>query len=68
MELMLTALGMNIRKFLNGVSKPKHWKAPPDTKPQQFKKPSAKRLANKARRKKEKHPNEKAQDSHKYKK
>ena len=24
MELMLTALGMNIRKFLNGVSKPKH--------------------------------------------
>ena len=68
MELMLTALGMNIRKFLNGVSKPKHWKAPPDTKPQQFKKPSAKRLANKARTKKEKHPNEKARDSHKYKK
>ena len=68
MELMLTALGMNIRKFLNGVSKPKHWKAPPDTKPQQFKKPSAKRLANRARRKKEKQPNEKARDSHKYKK
>ena len=66
-ELMLTALGMNIRKFLNGVSKPKHWKAPPDTKPQQFKKPSAKRLANRVRRKKEKQPNEKARDSHKYK-
>ena len=68
MEFMLTALGMNIRKYLNGVSKPKHWKAHPDTKPQLFKKPSAKRLANRAMRKKEKQPNEKARDSHKYKK
>ena len=68
------ALGMDVSALLYGsplppeAAKPKHWKAPPDTKPQQFKKPSAKRLANRARRKKEKQPNEKARDSHKYKK
>lgn len=68
MELMLTALGMNIKKYLNGVAKPKYWKAPPDIKPQVFKKPSAKRLANRVNKIREKQPNEKAKDSYKYRK
>ncbi|MGN1164174.1 MAG: transposase [Candidatus Ornithospirochaeta sp.] len=68
MELMLTTQGMNIRKYMNGVAEPKRWKAPADTKPQEFKKPSAKRLANRMNKKREKQTNEMARYSNKYNK
>ena len=49
---MLTALGMNIRKYMRNVAAPKVWTAPEGTVPQVFKKPSAKRLANRIAKKK----------------
>ena len=65
LEIMLTCLGFNIRKYMRFILKQtglKEWKAPKDTKPETFKKPSAKRLA------REKSVNEIAKDSYKYKK
>ena len=50
-EFMLTALGYNIRKFLRYSEKglnQRYWTAPDGTVPEVFKKPSAKRLANRA--------------------
>lgn len=71
MEMMLVCLGYNIRKymrFLSGKARFKFWHAPMGTKPQTFKKPSAKRLANKVARAKTKSVNETARNSVKYKK
>lgn len=70
-EYMLTFLGYNIRKlfrYFNGTEKSTYWKAPPDLEPEKFKKPSAKRLAKRAIKKKKKSANEKAKTSYKYKK
>lgn len=67
---MLTALGLNTRKlfrFLDGKGNFKYWEAPKDLIPEKFKKPSAKRLADRVRKKKMKQPNEIARDSYKYK-
>lgn len=68
-EFMLTALGYDIRKYLrhykDGIIE-KYWVAPPDTVPQKFKRPSAKRLANRVNKGKEKTANEKAKSSYKY--
>ena len=68
-ELMLTALGYDIRKYLRyfktGIAV-KYWVAPPDTVPQKFKKPSAKRLANRVNKAKTKSANETAKSSYKY--
>lgn len=69
-EYMLTALGLNTRKlfrFLDGKGNCKYWKAPKDLVAEKFKKPSAKRLANRAGKKRMKQPNEIARDSYKYK-
>lgn len=69
-EYMLTALGLNTRKlfrFLDGKGNFKYWEAPKDLIPEKFKKPSAKRLADRVRKKKMKQPNEIARDSYKYK-
>ena len=52
-EAMLVFIGMNIKKlfrFYDSGYFPKYWKAPDDLEPQQFKKPSAKRLAKKGKR------------------
>ena len=71
LEIMLTCLGFNIRKYMRFILKQtglKEWKAPKDTKPETFKKPSAKRLANRENKKREKSVNEIAKDSYKYKK
>lgn len=71
MEMMLVCLGYNIRKymrFLSGKAQFKFRHAPVGTKPQIFKKPSAKRLANKVARAKTKSVNETARNSVKYKK
>ena len=68
-EHMLTYLGYNIRKlfrFLEGKARFDYWVAPENLQPEKKKKPSAKRLAKKATRKKQKSVNEKAKD-HKYK-
>ena len=65
-ELMLTALGMNIRKYMRNVAAPKVWTAPEGTLPQVFKKPSAKRLANRVAKKKPLQPNEQARKGYKY--
>jgi transposase len=70
-EYMLTFLGYNIRKlfrYFNGTEKSTYWQAPSDLKAETFKKPSAKRLTNKATKKKKKSANEKAKTSYKYKK
>lgn len=69
-EFMLEALGHNTRKFLRYAEKgkvPKYWSAPIDIEPERFKKPSAKRLANRERRKAEKTVNEVAR-KYKYRK
>ena len=53
-EHMLTYLGYNIRKlfrFYDGKAKFDYWKAPKDLKPEEFKKPSFKKLNKKAKRK-----------------
>lgn len=68
-EFMLTSLGLNIRKFLHyykGDVPVKYWSAPPDTVPQTFKKPSAKRLAKRVAKIKAKSANEKITSSYKY--
>ena len=47
---MLTLLGLNIKKlfrFYDGKLVDRFWSAPNDIKPQQFSKPSAKRLSKK---------------------
>lgn len=70
-EYMLTFLGYNIRKlfrFFNGGLKTTYWQAPKDLQPESFKKPSAKRLSNKAEKKKKKSANQQAKSSYKYKK
>ena len=68
-ELMLTALGCNIRKFLRysekGLSQ-SYWTAPEGTCPETFRKPSAKRLANRVSKSRSKSVNETARD-YKYK-
>ena len=54
-EFMLTFLGYNLRKlfrFFEGKAKFNYWVAPPDLKPEEKKKPSAKRLTNKVNKKK----------------
>ena len=71
LEIMLTCLGFNIRKYMRFILKQtvfKEWKAPEGTKPEAFRKPSAKRLANRAAKVRHKSKNEQARDSHKYKK
>lgn len=71
LEIMLSCLGFNIRKYMRFIVKQtgfKEWKAPEGTKPEAFKKPSAKRLANRAAKVRQKSKNEQVRDSHKYKK
>ena len=71
LEVMLSCLGYNIRKYMRFIQKHtefKEWKAPEGTKPETFKKPSAKRLANRAAKVRQKSKNEQVRDSHKYKK
>lgn len=72
MEVMLNFLGSNLRKFfrfVRGENPFGYWKAPPGTKPGEFKKPSAKRLATKAAKfgHGKKQPNEIARDSYRRK-
>lgn len=70
-EYMLTFLGYNIRKlfrYFNGTEKTAYWKAPADLEAETFRKPSAKRLAKKAAKKKKKSANQRAKTSYKYKK
>ncbi len=60
-EVMLTALGYNIRKFLRYCEKGlkvRYWTAPSEMVPEKFKKPSAKRLANRVQKKQLKPVNE----------
>ena len=69
-EFMLVCLGYNIRKlfkFYSGKVKFEYWKAPVGLQPETFKKPSAKRLSNKANNIKNKSLNEEAKSKHKYK-
>ena len=69
-EFMLTFLGYNIRKLFRhfeGKAKFNYWVAPSDLKPEVKKKPSAKRLSNKANKKKKKSKNEQVKSSYKYK-
>ncbi len=68
-SIMLKCLGFNIRKYMRFILKQtglKEWKAPEGTKPETFKKPSAKRLANRAAKVRQKSKNEQVMDSHKY--
>lgn len=70
LEFMLVVLGYNIRKlfkFYSGKSKTVFWKAPDNLVDESFKKPSAKRLSNKVKKKKEKSSNQIGKDSYKYK-
>lgn len=69
LEFILICIGVNIRKyfkFLNNSLNLSYWKIPSDAKPEMFKKPSAKRLANKVNKKKQKSVNQEAKDSYKY--
>ncbi len=71
LEIMLTCLGFNIRKYMRFILKQtsfKEWKVPEGTKPETFKKPSAKRLANRVAKARQKPKNEQVRDSYKYKK
>lgn len=71
LEIMLTCLGFNIRKYMKAIAKGtefNEWKAPDSAVPETFKKPSAKRLANRVSRARKKSANEAVRDSHKYKK
>ena len=64
-EFMLTALGYNIRKFLRYSEvglKQKYWTAPEGTVSEVFRKPSAKRLVNRATRLRSKSVNEVAKN------
>ena len=68
-EFMLVCLGYNIRKlfrFYSGKAKFDYWKAPIDLEPESFKKPSAKRLSNRAQKSKKKSLNEEAKSKYKY--
>lgn len=68
-EFMLVCLGYNIRKlfrFYSGNAKFEYWKAPVDLVPETFKKPSAKRLSNRANKVKKKSLNEEAKSKYKY--
>lgn len=68
-EYMLTMLGLNTRKllrYLDGKTNFDYWKPPEGLVAEKFKKPSAKRLANRAQKKRQKQPNEIARDSYKY--
>ena len=70
-ELMLTFLGYNIRKLFRhfeGKAKFNYWVAPLNLKPEEKKKPSAKRLSNKVNKKKTKPVNEEVKSKYKYKK
>ena len=70
-EYMLTFMGYNIRKLFrhfDGNLKMTYWLAPENLKPEKFKKPSAKRLANKVKTKLSKSMNQKAKSSYKYRK
>lgn len=71
MEMLLTSLGYNLRKYMRysetGV-KLKWWTAPEGMTPEKFKKPSAKRLANRVLKKRQKSVNEEAKSGYKYKK
>lgn len=67
LELALTCLGHNVRKFLRFVEfnkLPRYWRAPANLQTATFKKPSAKRLANRVLKKRMKQPNEVARDSY----
>ena len=69
-EYMLTFMGYNIRKLFRhfgGKLKLNYWTAPKNLKPEKFKKPSAKRLANRMTKKASKTQNQKAKSSYKYK-
>jgi transposase len=64
-EMMLTFLGYNIRKlfrFYSGKAKFNYWKAPEGLRSEKKKKPSAKRLSNKALKIRKKSVNEKAKE------
>ena len=68
-EFMLICLGYNIKKlfrFYSGNAKFEYWKAPDGLTAEKFKKPSAKRLSNKANRVKKKSLNEEAKTKYKY--
>lgn len=68
-EFMLVCLGYNIRKlfkFYDGTAKFVYWKAPNDLQSETFKKPSAKRLSNRANKAKKKSINEEAKPKYKY--
>lgn len=69
-EFMLTYLGYNIRKlfrYYDGNAKFSYWKAPDNLMPESKKKPSAKRLSNKANKSKNKSSNQLSKDSYKHK-
>lgn len=69
-EFALTCLGMNIRKFMRYQLTKQHshyWVAPLDLEAEVFKKPSAKRLANRVNKRREKQPNQIAKNSYKRK-
>ena len=70
-EHMLTYLGYNIRKlfrYLDGKARFNYWVAPDNLKAETKRKPSAKRLANRANKQKTKSDNQKTKDNYKYKK
>ncbi len=70
-EYMLTFMGYNIRKlfrYFNGNLRMNYWLAPINLEPEKFKKPSAKRLANKVDKKKQKSLNQQAKSSYRHKK
>lgn len=69
-EFALTCLGMNIRKYIQLSIKnslPFCWKAPEDLAPETFKKPSAKRIINRLKKRKKLQPNEIAKKGYKKK-
>lgn len=71
LEIMLICLGYNIRKLFRhfeGKARFNYWTAPFELKEEKFKKPSAKRLSNKAKKPVEKSVNDKAKSNYKYKK
>lgn len=70
-EFALTCLGLNLRKYFKFILRgelPKYWIAPPGLEKGTFKRPSAKRLANRVAKQKVLQPNEVARKSWKKKK
>lgn len=70
-ELMLVILGYNLRKLFRhyqGKKELKMWTPKEVIAPEEFRKPSAKRLTNKVRKKASKSKNQEARDKYKYKK